>query len=65
VDSNPDKSAEDTANYLKQDPALVRQAGKQNLCTGDMVKHVDELNRVMLNLGLAKAPIDAAKAVWR
>jgi len=65
VDSNPDKSAEDTANYLKQDPALVRQAGKQNLCTGDLVKHVDDLNRVMLNLGLAKAPIDAAKAVWR
>ena len=65
AESNPDRSADDTAKYLKQDPALVRQAGRQNFCTGDLVKHVEQLNRVMLELGLAKAPIDATKAVWR
>ena len=64
ADASPDRSAENTARYLKQDVAIVRQAGRQNFCTADLVKHVGELNRVMLDLGLTKQPIDPAKVVW-
>ena len=65
AEANPDKSAEDTAKYLKQDVAIVKQAGKQNFCTADLTKHVEQLNHVMLDLGLTKEPIDPAKVVWR
>lgn len=64
ANANPEKSAENTARYLKQDPALVRQAGKQNFCTADLPRHIAELNRVMLDLGLATQPIDPAKVAW-
>ena len=63
--ANPGKTSENTAKFLKQDPEIVRQAGKQNFCTPDLTKHVGELNAVMMDLGLAKRPMDAKKVVWQ
>lgn len=60
-----DKTSANTAKFLKQDVAIVKQAGKQHFCTADVGKHINELNTVMLELGLAKKPMDAAKIVWR
>ncbi|HEY4140698.1 MAG TPA: ABC transporter substrate-binding protein [Pseudolabrys sp.] len=64
-EANFDKTSANTAVFLKQDVAIVKQAGKQHFCTADVAKHINELNTVMLELGLAKKPMDAAKIVWR
>jgi NitT/TauT family transport system substrate-binding protein len=58
------QSDENTAKYLKQDVAIVKQAGKQNYCDDDVAKHINELNDVMTGLGLAPAPLDATKVAW-
>lgn len=60
-----EKTSANTAQFLKQDVAIVKQAGKQHFCTTDVAKHINELNTVMMELGLAKKPMDAAKIVWR
>jgi NitT/TauT family transport system substrate-binding protein len=64
-EANFDKTSANTAQFLKQDLAIVKQAGKQHFCTADVAKHVNELSTVMMELGLAKKPMDAAKVVWR
>jgi len=63
--SNPAKTQQNTALYLKQELSVVQQAGAQNLCTTDVRKHVGELNAIMLDLGLAKTPMNADVVVWR
>lgn len=63
--ADPDKTAKNTALYLKQNEAVVRQSGKQQFCTPDLKKHVGELNQIMLDLGLSKKPMDADRVVWR
>jgi NitT/TauT family transport system substrate-binding protein len=63
--TNQPKTQENTALYLKQDIAVVRQAGQQNLCTTDLRKHVGELNSIMLDLKLSKKPMDPDVVVWR
>jgi NitT/TauT family transport system substrate-binding protein len=65
ADSHADKTDENIARFLKQDPAIVKQAGKQHFCTPDLPKHIGELNTAMLELGLAKAPMDADRVVWQ
>ena len=65
AERDPEKSADNTARFLKQDVAIVRQAGRQHFCTPDLAKHLGELNQVMLDLGLAKQPLDPARAIWR
>ena len=65
AEQDTEKTAENTARYLKQDVAIVRQAGRQHFCTADLGKHLGELNRVMLDLGLAKKPLEPAHAIWR
>jgi NitT/TauT family transport system substrate-binding protein len=64
-EANFDKTSANTAVFLKQDLGIVKQAGKQHFCTAEVAKHVNELNTVMLELGLSKKPMDAAKIVWR
>jgi len=64
ADTNPDKTDDNMAHFLKQDPAVVRQAGRQHFCDADLAKHVGELNAAMLELGLATTPIDADHVVW-
>jgi NitT/TauT family transport system substrate-binding protein len=64
ADANPAETSENTAKFLKQDVAIVQAAGKQQFCTPDLTKHVGELNTIMLDLGLAKKPMDAKKVVW-
>ena len=64
AERDTDKSAVNTARFLKQDVAIVRQAGRQHFCSADLAKHLGQLNRVMLDLGLAKQPLDPARALW-
>jgi NitT/TauT family transport system substrate-binding protein len=63
---NPEKSDEDTAKALRQDLSVVKAGDKfhLNYCAGDVSKYVDELNTVMLGLGLAPKPMDPKVMVW-
>jgi NitT/TauT family transport system substrate-binding protein len=62
--ANPEKSDENTAAALKQKIDVVKAAGKQNFCSPDVASYLDQLNTVMLALGLAKEPLDVKKVVW-
>jgi NitT/TauT family transport system substrate-binding protein len=63
--TSPEKTYENTAAALQQKVSVVSAAGKQNFCGEDVASYVQQLNTVMLGLGLAQAPIDAATVVWK
>lgn len=65
ADSDPSKTSENTAQFLKQNVDIVKQAGKQKFCTADLTKHMNEANAIMMELGLVKQPLDPAKVVWK
>jgi NitT/TauT family transport system substrate-binding protein len=63
--SSPEKTYENTAAALQQKVSVVSAAGKQNFCSPDVASYIQQLNTVMLGLGLAQAPIDATTVVWK
>lgn len=65
ADSDPDKTSENTAHYLKQDVDVVKKAGKQHFCTADLTKHINEANSIMMELGLVKEPMDPSHVIWK
>jgi ABC-type nitrate/sulfonate/bicarbonate transport system substrate-binding protein len=62
--SNQEKSDANTAKALKQDIAVVKAAGTQNYCDDDIAKYVQQLNTVMLGLGLAHKAMDLKTVIW-
>lgn len=62
--THPEQSYENTAKALHQDVAFVSATGPQNYCGPDTAKYINEMNKVMIGLGLTKEPLDAAKVVW-
>lgn len=63
--SDRSKSDENTAKFLKQNIDIVKASGDQNFCDADLTKHVNELNTVMIGLGLTKTPLDPNVIVWK
>lgn len=63
--SDKSKSDANTALFLKQSVAIVQEAGDQNFCDADVAKHMDELNKVMLGLGLTQTALDPKVVVWK
>ena len=62
---NPQKSDENAAKALGQDVSFISAAGRQNFCSPDTAKYIDQLNTVMISLGLAKEPLDPKVVVWK
>ncbi|AKI02689.1 ABC-type nitrate/sulfonate/bicarbonate transport system, periplasmic component [Hoeflea sp. IMCC20628] len=62
---NPEKSIANTAEALEQDVEFISAAGKQNFCSPDTAKYIEQLNTVMISLGLATKPLDADVVVWK
>jgi NitT/TauT family transport system substrate-binding protein len=62
--SNPQKTMQNAALYLKQNIATVEQSGPQNLCKGDLVKHIADMNAVMMNTKSIQRPVSPELMVW-